>query len=587
MKKTKINVKKIISILAAAMLTTGPALANAESNTSNTGFTLVRQEMKVEGNDLDINKYSENLEEGYNYLKGFNGPEFEDYDTLLTDLELVYYVACSPYMSSDTKDKLIKERIVFGEEYVKENFKRSFGLIDRINEYNARVIKEDYENKTMDIKHLINPGFLCFDPHDREIIESMFNNYYEAYKNGLFDTAEYVEVFKELTTLNSEEKRNNAFNSESGAMWIEQMTVGRQTIKMLYDDLLIHYTIDELSEYYVREKLENGIFELRDDTPSFDFECLNDLENRIFNIGELETFCYALVNNNMYKLFNITENSEYGNKLENYSDDIEDDTKDNKEDLKAKSEATSEDYTFTECVQKGIEYLSGKLSYDHLETQLNCAVYLANREYLTPEEESDLIKKGTIFKTVLFTDEGMLNFAHGYQIINNILDYNQSVIRRDYEEGTMDINHLIDPSFLCMNKNDREVVHNLHVGYFNAYQAGRYDNEYFRELKKLAGKKILSVGPMFVIDNIVYGDVMQMLRDDMSVDFKPQQRDKWLDNQQLKAGQWIVRDDVEPKEDSKDELEREIHDFKDLFKVVYTDVNDDMFASFDVNCNTK
>ena len=591
MENTKINFKKITSLVAAFMLTAAPALATGESDTNSTGFKLVRQEMNIEGNDLDTNKYIKNLEEGFNYLNQFEGPEFEDYDanTKQADLQVLYYMANRTYMSQKTIDELLGAGVVYGEEYIKENFHRAFALIYRINAFNERTIKEDYNNGTMDINHLINPSFLCFDPHDKEIIDSMFNHYFEAYKNGLFESPEYVEVFKEMTTLNAEERKHNAFSSETGAMWLEQVTTGRETVQMLYDYLLRKYTIDELSEYYVREELEKDVpnFVLREDTPSFDFECMNDLENVIFNIGELETFCYDLANNNLYKLFNITENSEDENEIENYSDSEEDTEKPDRDEAKAASEATEEDYTYAECVGKGKEYLSGKIDYEHLETDLNCLVFLTNREYLTEDEQDDLINQGIVFKTKLFAEDGMQNFANAYELINIILDYNQSVIHNDYINGTMDINHLIDPSFLCMNKNDREIVHKLHVTYFEAYKAGRYDNNYFREIYELVGQKILPVGPMWMTNNIVYGDVEQMLRDDMAEDYKPEERDEWFDKQELKAGQWIVRSDVTPKEDSDSELEREAHDFKEIFGVIYTEVNDDIFATFDVNCNIK
>lgn len=585
MKNTKVNGKKLLSLVAATMLMASPVISSAEGNEDNYGFTLVKQEMKVEGNDLNLEKYIAKLAKAYNYLKQFNGPEFEDYETLQPDLQIVYYMANRTYMSKETSDNLIASDVVYSEDYIKENVDRAFNLIYRINEFNERTIKYDYENGTMDINHLIDPSFLCFDEHDRKIISSMFNNYFEAYKNGRFENNDYIEVFKELTTLHAEEGKHNAFSSEAGAMWIEQVTVGRQAIQMLYDDLLDDYTIDELSEYYVREELEKEVpnFVLRDDVPSFDLNCMKPLEYEIFNIGELETFCYDLCNNNIYKLFGISDNLETENELENYADN-EREANGNEEAPLGASEATEEDMSYGECVTKAKDYLLGYISYDHLESDLNCCVYLGNREYITEDEEDDLIKQGIVFKTELYTEEGMQNFAKAYSLINVILDYNQSVIQRDYREETMDINHLIDPSCLCMNAKDREIVHKLHVEYFEAYQAGRYDNEHFQNLKALVGKKILPVGPMWIANNIIFGDTEQMLRDDMTEDYQPKDRDKWFDKQELKAGQWIVRKDVEPKEDSSDELEREVHDFKDIFRVIYTEVNDDIFATFDVYC---
>ena len=301
MKNIKFDSKKLLSIITAGMLMTAPAIANAdgEENT-NTGFTLVRQEMKVDGYDLNIGNYTANLETSYNYLK-----QFIDYDGLQADLQILYYIGNRPYMSTATNDELIAQGVVFGEEYIRENFHRAFDLIYRINAYNEETIRRDYENGTMDINHLIDPSILCFDSHDREIVRSMFEHYFEAYKSGLFENPDYIYVFKELTTLNAEEREHNAFSCETGAMWISQMTIGRQTIEMIHDDLLRDYTIDELSVYFVREELEKEVpnFVLREDCPSFDLNCMSELEYEIFNLGELEEFCYESVNNNMYKIY--------------------------------------------------------------------------------------------------------------------------------------------------------------------------------------------------------------------------------------------------------------------------------------------
>ena len=172
-----------------------------------------------------------------------------------------------------------------------------------------------------------------------------------------------------------------------------------------------------------------------------------------------------------------------------------------------------------------------------------------------------------------------------YSLINVILDYNQSVIREDYENGTMDINHLIDPSCLCMNPTDRAIVHAMHVAYFEAYKAGRFDNDYFRAVvAQLAGNKEISFGPMWMAQNIVGGDVMQMLRDDMQEDFERPELDKFFDKKELNGGQWWLRTDVNPDIYSSDELEREAANFKGLWVYVYDEVNNEIFASFQVNC---
>ena len=66
MKNIKFDGKKLLSLITAGMLMAGPVAASAdgEENT-NTGFTLVRQEMKVDGYDLNIGRYIENLEDAF------------------------------------------------------------------------------------------------------------------------------------------------------------------------------------------------------------------------------------------------------------------------------------------------------------------------------------------------------------------------------------------------------------------------------------------------------------------------------------------------------------------------------------------
>ena len=54
--------------------------------------------------------------------------------------------------------------------------------------------------------------------------------------------------------------------------------------------------------------------------------------------------------------------------------------------------------SFDEGVKNAYDYLSAKVSYDHLQTDLQCLYYLANREYLG-DVESDLINNGIVFET--------------------------------------------------------------------------------------------------------------------------------------------------------------------------------------------
>ena len=102
--------KSLISMIAAGVLMATPVMANADGNNENTsGFTLVKQEMKVEGYDLDLNNYTGKLETSYNYLK-----QFIDYDYLQADLQILYYMTNRPYMSTNTNNELIAMDVVYG-----------------------------------------------------------------------------------------------------------------------------------------------------------------------------------------------------------------------------------------------------------------------------------------------------------------------------------------------------------------------------------------------------------------------------------------------------------------------------------------
>ena len=63
--------KKLLSMLTAGVLMGAPVIANGDTDTNNSGFKLVKQEMKVPGNDLNLNNYINRLESSYNYLKHF------------------------------------------------------------------------------------------------------------------------------------------------------------------------------------------------------------------------------------------------------------------------------------------------------------------------------------------------------------------------------------------------------------------------------------------------------------------------------------------------------------------------------------
>ncbi len=178
-----------------------------------------------------------------------------------------------------------------------------------------------------------------------------------------------------------------------------------------------------------------------------------------------------------------------------------------------------------------------------------------------------------------------------YDITNAITDYNELVTKETEEK-------LIDVSKLCFDKFDKELVHEMHVNYVNAYKAGKFDNEYyemvFKQLTTLnayeqAGNAHeLSVGARWLTENVIGGDVMQMLRDHMQETYPREELDKYFVKGELNKGQWILRDDISLDLNClKDELQVEVFQFGQLWIVVYTNVNNDIMNEFAVICNRK
>ena len=244
---------------------------------------------------------------------------------------------------------------------------------------------------------------------------------------------------------------------------------------------------------------------------------------------------------------------------------------------------------YTLGIQSSYGYLTQFINYDNMQGDLQCLYFLTNRAYMPKEVEEELINNGFIFETN-FNEQKYETFMRAYNLINVIADYNQSTIRE-----TNDSSKLIDVSVLCYDEKDAKLVHDMHMNYFNAYQNGRFDNEYyqmvFKQLTTLnaaeqAGNADeLSVGARWLAQNSIGGGVMQMLRDDMQEDFPRSELDKYFVKAELNKGQWILREDVSLDLNClKNELECEVFDFGQLWHFVYDTVNNDLMKTFETDC---
>lgn len=298
MKNLKLS-KKLLSMLTAGVLMVTPVMANADSeveNTNDEGFKLIKQDKEFK--PLDMNEYFEGVKNSYNYLVNYI-----NYDNMQEDLQCLYYLVNREYIMKEDEESLISSGIVYEtnfDEQKYENFMRAYNLINVIADYNQSTIRE-----TEDVEKLIDVSKLCYSEDDIKLVHDMHMNYFKAYKEGRFDNEYYQMVFKQLTTLNAAEQAGNASELSVGARWLALNSIGGGVMQLLRDDMQEDFPRKELDKYFVKAELNKGQWILREDI-SLDLNCLkNELECEVFDFGQLWTFVYDHVNDDIMKTFEI------------------------------------------------------------------------------------------------------------------------------------------------------------------------------------------------------------------------------------------------------------------------------------------
>ena len=293
---------RLISALVAAtmMATTAPALAENEKEEDN-GFALYTNE--TVSTQLTLNDYEEGVKNSCEYLS-----KFINYDTLQRDLQSLYYLINRSYLLEADEQTMIAAGYVFNTDIAHgefENFFRAYNLINVIADYNQSVIR-----KTNNIDDLIDVSKLCYGEDDINLVHKMHVNYFNAYKNmqandGIIEDPDYQMIFKQLTTLNAEEKAGNADELSVGARWIAQNSIGGGVMQLLRDHMQEKHPRSELDLYFDRNELNQGQWILREDL-SLDLNCLkSELEVEVFEFGQLWHFVYDTVNDDIMKSFEI------------------------------------------------------------------------------------------------------------------------------------------------------------------------------------------------------------------------------------------------------------------------------------------
>ena len=305
MKNLRVS-KKLLSMLTAGVLMTTPVIANSDKendNANESNFELVQQ---VKYNTpLTMEEYVLGVKNAYAALVSKI-----NYDNIQADLQCLYYLTNRAYISSDLENKLINDGIVYETHLYDEmeNFMRSINLINVINDYNQSVIAH-----TNNIDDLIDLSVLCYAEADRNLVHDIHMNYFNAYKSGRYyketfeDNEAYRMLFKQLTTLNAEEKAGNADEMSVGARWTTLNTYGVSTMEMLCTDMQEEHKGMELAQFFDKEELNQKQFVVRSDI-AFDYNrCIEkpDLQSEVEDYAQLWDFAIDKVHNDIFETFNV------------------------------------------------------------------------------------------------------------------------------------------------------------------------------------------------------------------------------------------------------------------------------------------
>ena len=336
-KLEKLGKRRIGAGVLAAMIAATPIASKAENNkddkkestrietsvdkvyTLDLGdFLTVSQEKK--SNPVSMENYFGGVNQASKHvMEHFDLLDEASQKKLIQRMEYLYFLGAADYITEEMEQELINGVKVNGnvyhvlfntdtsnnENYSIENFEYAKELLDEIVKYNDKKIR-----KTNNIDDLIDYSILCYNENDRQIMRSMFEHWFNAHKKNTFDKKSFTEVFKELTTLNSEESKYNAFEMSFGSRWIAQYGIGHNAMQFIRDYLKTHYSKTELEKYFTKESLEdaNGnicvdnVWVERDDF-YLNLQCLNDLEYWVFNYGQLWKFCILDVDKDITRAF--------------------------------------------------------------------------------------------------------------------------------------------------------------------------------------------------------------------------------------------------------------------------------------------
>ncbi len=243
--------------------------------------------------------------------------------------------------------------------------------------------------------------------------------------------------------------------------------------------------------------------------------------------------------------------------------------------------------------------LTKYIDYEHMIEDVLAAYYFTNYEYISDELTEQLIEKGYIADTDMFDPDGKPemdrsgweNINHYNRLVNSINDYNEGKIQREYNEGKKSPKEeYIDASLLCAEAYDRQDMHEIFEKWYDEYdltkgtiksnEAHTAAHKHLTHLNSEEKDSQLydaSIGARFTELKVYGNEVMDFETDYLDENYKYKDLEKYFKAEELRKGQWVLRDDFE-KQECPDEIYFVVRWYGELHYFARDTVNKELFT---------
>lgn len=261
---------------------------------------------------------------------------------------------------------------------------------------------------------------------------------------------------------------------------------------------------------------------------------------------------------------------------------------------------------FENGAKEAYQYLSKYINYEHMIEDVLASYYITNYDYISDELAEQLIAKGYIADTDMFSPDGVptmdssgwKNINYYNRLVNNINDFNEDKIEREYKdarngEGAKSAPEAyIDASILCAEQYDREDMHELFQLWYDEYNlekdtirsndAFMQAHKHLTQLNSGEGASQLyeaGMGARYSELKIYGNEVMDFQTDYLDDNYDYQALDEYFIPEELRQNQWFLRDDFNKQQECPDELYFCARMYGEHYHFVRDEVNKELFST--------